>query len=142
MPYYNAADRRAKFFARPLASGVLNLDGFSDEALVRACTPVRLRAIFPLAVAAQRADDPALADYLALTAPFVERLQLIAAAGELSATVEIVAGQGADDSLPPFLSLHIGGAVFQSTFGWPSSPRCTAICERRSNAILSYLPYS
>lgn len=113
----------AEFFARPLASGVLNLDDFSDEALARACTPVRLRALFPLAVAAQRADDPALAEYLALTAPFVERQQLIAAAGELSATVEIVAGQGAypgaDDGLPPFLSLHISGAVFQSTFGWP-----------------------
>lgn len=109
----------AEFFARPLASGVLNLDDFSDEALARACTPVRLRAIFPLAVAAQRADDPALAEYLALTAPFVERQHLTAAAGELSATVEIVAGQGADDGLPPFLSLHISGAVFQSTFGWP-----------------------
>ncbi|HID3656900.1 TPA: hypothetical protein ACXEV6_004434 [Serratia marcescens] len=30
-----------------------------------------------------------------------------------------IAGQVADDGLPPFLSLHIGGAVFQSTFGWP-----------------------
>ncbi|HEJ7047504.1 TPA: hypothetical protein SMF45_004405 [Serratia marcescens] len=64
-----------------------------------------------------------LADYLALTAPFVERLQLTAAAGELSATVEIVAGQGAypgaDDGPLPFLSLHIRGAVFQSTFSWP-----------------------
>ncbi|MGP3127895.1 hypothetical protein ACTVOX_25205 [Serratia marcescens] len=156
---------------------------------------MRLRATFPRAVAAQRADDPAMADYLALTAPFVERLQLIAAAGELSATVEILAGQGAypgtDDGLPPFLSLHIRGAVFQSTFSWPvfaelrrllrafqhgdrtrsyqgrhvslqvpesgdiglvlpnlrrrrwpSSPRCTAICDRRNNAILSDLPYS
>ncbi|BEN74173.1 transcriptional regulator [Serratia marcescens] len=92
----------AEFFARPLA---------------RACTPVRLRALFPLAVAAQRADDPAL------TTPFVERQQLIAAAGELRATVEIVTGQGAypgaDDGLPPFLSLLISGAVFQSTFSWP-----------------------
>ncbi|BEL92776.1 hypothetical protein [Serratia bockelmannii] len=102
---------------------MLNLDDFSDEALARACTPVRLRATFPRAVAAQRADDPAMADYLVLTAPFVESLQLIAAAGELSAAVEILSGQGAypgtDDGLPPFLSLHIRGAVFQSTFSWP-----------------------
>ncbi|ALL40484.1 hypothetical protein AR325_26070 (plasmid) [Serratia marcescens] len=80
----------AEFFARPLASGVLNLDDFSDEAL---------------------------------TAPFVERLQLIAAAGELSVTVEIVAGQGvypgADDGPLPFLSLHLNGAIFQSSFSWP-----------------------
>ncbi|WP_193160940.1 hypothetical protein [Serratia ureilytica] len=59
-------------------------------------------------------------DGQALTAPFVEHLQLIAAASELRATMVIVAGQGtypgADDGLPPFLSLHISGAIFQSTF--------------------------
>ncbi|MEG9672621.1 hypothetical protein V6X57_24610 [Serratia bockelmannii] len=30
-----------------------------------------------------------------------------------------IAGQGADDGPLPFLSLHLSGAVFQSTFSWP-----------------------
>ncbi|MGK8665310.1 hypothetical protein [Serratia marcescens] len=30
-----------------------------------------------------------------------------------------IAGQGADDGPLPFLSLHLSGAVFQSTVSWP-----------------------
>ncbi|CAI2535819.1 hypothetical protein [Serratia ficaria] len=65
---------------------------------------------------------PLLADYLAITAPFVERQQLTASAGELRATVEIVAGQGAypgADGPLPFLFLHISDRYFMATFAWP-----------------------
>ncbi|WP_240042533.1 hypothetical protein PagCFBP13505_022090 (plasmid) [Pantoea agglomerans] len=112
----------AGFLLCPLSSGALHLKAFPDEALVRICTPARLKVIFPLAVRAQAPQREDFSAWAAATGLVTDDLDLTAAAADISLRAQVRGNRvpplpGTPWGAPAFSLLVTAGRV-SLALGW------------------------